>query len=232
LREPLRSIESFSKMTRERYAARLDDTGIDYLDRVIRAAGRMNGLIDDTMRLSKARRAKVTPEPVDAQSLVAEVRERLERRIHDTGARITVEPDLPLLLVDRSWVTQALFNLVANALKFSAPGKAPDVTIRGYAEDGEVGLIVADRGPGVDPDHRERIFELFQRAVGREVEGSGAGLAIVQQVALRHEGRAWVRPREGGGSEFVMTFGRGHSSATAAVAAAGARPSLMKSLRD
>lgn len=215
LREPLRSIESFSKLTRERYAGQLDETGTDYLDRVIRATGRMNGLIDDIMRLSKARRAKVAPQPVDAHRLVEDVRELLEQRIQATAARFTVEPDLPLLRVDRGWVTQALFNLVANALKFSALGEAPDVTIRGYAQDGEVGLVVADRGPGVDVEHRERIFELFQRAVGREVEGSGAGLAIVQQVALRHDGRVWVQPREGGGSEFVITFGTQGSSAGA-----------------
>ena len=53
----------------------------------------------------------------------------------------------------------------------------------------------------------KRIFELFQRAVGRDIEGTGAGLAIVQQVARRHGGRAWVRPRKGGGSEFIITFG-------------------------
>jgi signal transduction histidine kinase len=48
---------------------------------------------------------------------------------------------------------------------------------------------------------------LFQRAVGREVEGTGAGLAIVRQIAERHNGNAWVRPHEGGGSEFIVTFG-------------------------
>ena len=62
-----------------------------------------------------------------------------------------------------------------------------------------MGIVVRDRGPGVAPEHAERIFQLFQRAVGREVEGTGAGLAIVRQVAERHGGRAWVQSREGGG---------------------------------
>ena len=75
-----------------------------------------------------------------------------------------------------------------------------------------MGLIVCDRGPGVAPEHADRIFQLFQRAVGREVEGTGAGLAIVRQVAERHGGRAWVQPREGGGSEFVLTFGLSQTS--------------------
>jgi signal transduction histidine kinase len=62
---------------------------------------------------------------------------------------------------------------------------------------------------GVPADYSERIFQLFQRAVSRNIEGTGAGLAIVKRVAERHGGRAWVRPREGGGSEFVITFGSG-----------------------
>jgi len=70
-----------------------------------------------------------------------------------------------------------------------------------------VGLIVRDRGIGVEPDQAQRIFQLFYRAVGREVSGTGAGLAIVQQIAHRHGGRAWVQPRDGGGSEFVLVFG-------------------------
>ena len=70
----------------------------------------------------------------------------------------------------------------------------------------EAGIVVKDRGPGVPAEYRERIFELFQRAVGHEVEGTGGGLAIVRSVADRHGGHAWMRPREGGGSEFIITF--------------------------
>ncbi len=208
LREPLRAIESFSRMTRERYGAQLDDTGNNFLDRVVRAAGRMSGLIDDIMRLTKARQGKVIPTAVPACGLVDEVLNQLEQRIVESHGQVTVAPDLPTLIVDPSWVTQALVNLVGNALKFATPGATPEVTISGYYGDTEVGLIVADRGPGVPPEHQERIFQLFQRAVGRDIEGSGAGLAIVQQVAVRHGGRAWVRARQGGGSEFIITFGR------------------------
>ena len=63
-----------------------------------------------------------------------------------------------------------------------------------------------DRGPGISEEYRERIFSLFQRAVSRRVEGTGAGLAIVRQVAERHGGSAFMRSREGGGSEFIITL--------------------------
>jgi signal transduction histidine kinase len=113
--------------------------------------------------------------------------------------------------VDKTWATQAIYNLIANALKFSREGEAPDVEVAPYRPEGPgrnaVGIVVRDRGPGIAPEHTERIFQLFQRAVGREVEGTGAGLAIVRQIAERHGGSAWVEPRQGGGSEFIITFG-------------------------
>ena len=121
-----------------------------------------------------------------------------------------MSPDLPVIRGDRRWLTQALQNLVANALNFSLPDSPPEIEIAPYSLPDEesassIAIAVLDHGPGIDSDHSERIFELFQRAVRRRVEGTGAGLAIVRQVAERHGGRAFVEAREGGGSTFVMT---------------------------
>lgn len=104
-----------------------------------------------------------------------------------------------------------MYNLIANALKFHLAGTVPDIEIAPFhLTEGMIpltGIVVRDRGIGVEPDQAQRIFQLFQQAVGREVSGTGAGLAIVQQIAHLHGGRAWVQPREGGGSEFVLLFG-------------------------
>ncbi|MEE9143238.1 MAG: ATP-binding protein, partial [Candidatus Binatia bacterium] len=108
------------------------------------------------------------------------------------------------------------YNLVANALKFTRKGEVPELEIGPYQPNGEDpkvdGIVVRDRGPGLAPEHSERIFQLFQRGVGREIEGTGAGLAIVRQIAERHGGRAWTQPRQGGGSEFIITFARSETS--------------------
>lgn len=170
----------------------------------------MNRLLDDILTLSRAQRIELVAEEVESGDIVAAVLHRLERKIAETAAKISAAPNLPKLHVDKTWLTQALYNLVVNALKFTRDGEAPDIEIARYDANGknspEVGIAVRDRRPGVPVDQAERIFTLFQRGVGRKVEGTGAGLAIVRQIAERHGGRAWVQPREGGGSEFIFTF--------------------------
>ncbi|TKS63771.1 MAG: PAS domain-containing sensor histidine kinase [Nitrospira sp.] len=211
LREPLRSIENFSRMVHDRYADQLDDKGKDFLRRVVRGAQRMDQLMADLLALSRAQRMDQPTEEVEGERIVEEALRRLGDKIKETGATVRIAKPLPRFRANSTWVTQGVYNLLTNALKFTRPGEAPNIEIAPYQPSGqanaEVGLVVRDRGPGVAPEHAERIFQLFQRAVGREIEGTGAGLAIVRQVAERHGGRAWVRPREGGGAEFILTFG-------------------------
>ena len=210
LREPIRSVQSFSEMVRTRYSDRLDERGVDYLERIDRASARMHTLLESLLELSRAQRLNVPGERVAAGDIVQSVLERLSDTIRATNAKIVVNDHLPELRVNPTWAAAAVYNLISNALKYTKPGEAPQIEIEGFSprpgEPDGLGLIVKDRGVGVSAQLRERIFELFFRGVGREVEGTGTGLAIVRQVAERHGGSAWVRAREGGGSEFVVTF--------------------------
>ncbi|RPI87964.1 MAG: PAS domain S-box protein, partial [Planctomycetaceae bacterium] len=206
LREPLRAIENFSKLVVERYADRLDEKGRDFLNRVVRAAGRLDRLLQDVLTLSRVQRTTCPDADIDSEEIVADALRQLEPRIRETSGIVRVIRPLPALHADRRWATQAVYNLVSNAIKYTRAAEPPDIEIAGYEGAEGVGLVVRDRGMGVPPEYSERIFQLFQRVVGREVEGTGAGLAIVRRVAERHGGKAWVWPRAGGGSEFVVTF--------------------------
>jgi PAS domain S-box-containing protein len=211
LREPLRAIENFSRLIQERYADRMDEKGQDFLQRIIRGAKRLDQLLLDILTVSRAQRLELPLEEVSTEDIVRDVLGRLETRIQETGAKVRMQEGLPRLQVDRTWATQAIYNLVVNALKFTRDGEPPDVEIAPYfaPEDSRaIGIAVCDRGPGVAPEQAERIFDLFQRAVGREIAGTGAGLAIVKQVGQRHGGDAWLEPRAGGGSKFIVTFAK------------------------
>jgi two-component system, sensor histidine kinase and response regulator len=212
LREPLRAIQNFSSMVCDRYAAQLDAKGQDFLQRVVRGAQRLDRLLEDVLTLSRVQRTAQPTEEVSPGEIVADVLRQLEPRIRETGAAVRVCEPLPQVSADRRWATQAIYNLISNALKYVPEGATPDVEIAGYVGPEGTGLVVRDRGLGVPPEHAERIFQLFQRAVGRNIEGTGAGLAIVRRVAERHGGKAWVAPREGGGSEFYLTFGTSQSA--------------------
>lgn len=211
LKEPVRAIQSFAMLIVSRYSAQLEEKGRDFLQRVIDASSRMQHLLDDVLMLSRAQRTIDLSQEVDLNLVVRDVLIQTQARIEETQAQIQIIGTLPTIRGDKRWLNQAVLNLIVNALKFALPGHVPDIEIAAYefTEGDRVlpGMVVRDRGPGVEAEHRERIFELFQRAVSRQVEGTGAGLAIVRQVAEGHLGRAFVQPREGGGSEFIMTFG-------------------------
>ncbi|MCB0013005.1 MAG: hypothetical protein KDE34_13930, partial [Anaerolineales bacterium] len=159
------------------------------------------------VRLVEVQQLDSVPTITDLNTIAAHVLERLEAQIEASRANIVVDTHLPKLYVDQLWASEALFNLVGNALKYHQPEQAPDILIQRYEDDSGLGIAVLDRGPGVAEEYRERIFELFKRTVNREVAGTGAGLAIVRQIANRHGGRAWVEDRPGGGASFCLTFG-------------------------
>ena len=212
LREPLRAIRSFSELLRDRTTGQLGNTEASFLTRVIDGADRLDRLLEDVLMLSRAQRASEANEPIDPRMVIDDVLKQLEPRITETGASVSVADALPKVRVDPRWLRQSVFNLVANALKFVNPGEAPQIEIVGYERSTDAGtqtgLAVQDRGPGIPEEHAERVFQLFQRAVGRKVEGTGAGLAIVRQVAKRYGGNAWVEPRSGGGSCFYLAFAK------------------------
>jgi len=211
LREPLRAIGGFSQLLHERYPERLDDKGRDFLRRIVRGVDRMSKLLDDLLMLAQARRMRPPMATVDLRLIICDVLRQLDSQVRATGAQVKMAQDFPYLRVNRTWASRGIYNLVSNALKFTRDGEAPEVEIVPYRTASEVGIAVRDRGPGIETAELRRIFHLFRRATGREVPGTGAGLAIVQQIAERHGGRVWAQPRDGGGAEFVLTFGQGEA---------------------
>jgi signal transduction histidine kinase len=136
---------------------------------------------------------------------------RVRASARDRAVDIAIRPDLPRItvLVDASQVEVALVNLIENAVKYSDPGSPVEV---GAVEVGDsVDFIVQDRGIGIPPADRDRIFERFyrvDRARSRVTGGTGLGLSIVRNVARNHGGEVRVESREGEGSTFVIQLPR------------------------
>lgn len=129
---------------------------------------------------------------------------RLERRLADYDVKTLLPSDLPLVNLDGVLIEQVLINLLENAVKFSPPKSAIDLTAS--AGGTEVLVEIADRGPGLPPGEEKRIFDKFYRAGPLREGGVGLGLAICRGIIEAHGGRIWAENRPGGGARFLFTL--------------------------
>jgi signal transduction histidine kinase len=163
----------------------------------------MDGLIADILTYSRLTREEITLRPTSLETVVDQVLANSATLLEETEAGIAVERPLPAVNAHRPTLTQAVDNLISNAVKFVSPGTRPDVRIRAERRAGMVRLMVEDNGVGIDPAHRERIFRPFERLHGVEsYPGTGIGLAIVRRSAERMGGTCGVEPNPAGGSRF------------------------------
>lgn len=219
LQEPLRKIQAFGDRLRTRFAGQLGEQGSDFLTRMMDAADRMQKLIQDLLQLSRVTTRALPFERCDLAEIVRGVLGDLELKIASTGARMTVV-GLPVLQADPTQMRQLFQNLVANALKFQAPGMRPDVLIAGQTfpnHNGELPEVppgeplceirVQDNGIGFSEEFAEQIFSPFKRLHARtEFEGSGIGLSVCRKITDRHRGKIVAHSVEGQGATFIVTL--------------------------
>ena len=130
---------------------------------------------------------------------------RLQEEIRTARAEIQVSPPLAAVWANPSLLEEILFNLLSNALKFVAPATAPRVEIHSEQVETNIRLWIGDKGIGIDPEHHEKIFEIFERLhKNDDYPGTGIGLAIVAKGIERMRGRAGVDSNLGEGSRFWL----------------------------
>jgi light-regulated signal transduction histidine kinase (bacteriophytochrome) len=208
LAEPLRSVSGFVSLLERRYRDRLDEQGLELIAYAVDGVARMQAMIDDLLLYSRAGTVDLRRERVAAGEVVAAALRDLAPAVAERGASVEVG-ELPEVHADPSQLQRVLQNLLANAIKFTAPGVTPCVVVSGRAGDGDCELAVADNGIGVDAGDAERVFEMFARVRGGgDYEGTGLGLAICRRIVERHGGRLWVEPNAGGGSVFRLALPR------------------------
>jgi len=206
LQEPLRKIQAFGDRLKVKYAETLVGDGIDYLDRMQKAAGRMQALINDLLVFSRITTKAQPFAAVDLEEIAHEVVHDLEVRIHQAGGEVIVGA-LPAIDADALQMRQLLQNLVGNGLKFHRPDLPPRVEISGKVFNNTAEITVSDNGIGFDEKYADRIFTMFERLHGRAAyEGTGIGLAICRKIAHRHGGEIRANSVPGAGAQFVVTL--------------------------
>jgi PAS domain S-box-containing protein len=219
LQEPLRKIVVFGERLKEKCAEEFSVEGRDYLERMQKAAARMQILINDLLSFSRVTTKAQPFVSVDLAKTAREVVSDLEARIEMVKGRVEVGP-LPLLEAEPLQMRQLLQNLIGNALKFRRPDEAPVVKVEAKVFAGPrprmdaespaeqlCQLTISDNGIGFEEKYLDRIFNVFQRLHTRnEYEGTGMGLAIARKIALYHGGDITATSKVGQGSAFIVTL--------------------------
>jgi signal transduction histidine kinase/DNA-binding LacI/PurR family transcriptional regulator len=206
LQEPLRMVKSYLQLIERRYAGQLDEDADEFIAFAVDGAERMQALINDLLQYSRVTTHGKPFAPTDCTAVLDHALANLKVAIEESGAVVTHD-SLPTVLADDVQLTQLLQNLVGNAIKFHKPDTPPQVHVGVEREDGEWLFSVQDNGIGIEPQHFERIFLIFQRLHSREeYEGTGIGLAVCKKIVERHGGRIWVESEPGKGSTFTFTM--------------------------
>ncbi|HTH16289.1 MAG TPA: ATP-binding protein [Magnetospirillum sp.] len=204
LKEPIRSIVSFSQLLERRCRDSLSDQGHEYLAFIMNEALRLSHLVTDLLNYSRCKGESMAVAPVDCSQTVAEVVASLREGIAEAKAEITCGP-MPVVRGDSSQLSQLFQNLIANALKFARPGVPPAIHIEAERTDDAWLFKVSDNGIGIEPQYTDYIFEVFRRLHTRDsFPGTGIGLAICKRVVENHGGRIWVTSTPGEGTTFLF----------------------------
>lgn len=204
LRAPLRSIQSFSGLLDSRASAQLDETSRDHLQRIRRAADRMDGLLTGLGELSQATGAELRSGPVDLGLLCDWALAELQDAQPGRSAEV-VSDGLEGLLAqgDERLLRLALSKLLDNAWRFTPTGKGVRIELHGSHDGGRVRLRIRDHGSGFDMRYLHKIFQPFQRLHGpAEGAGHGLGLAVAQRIVERHGGSLDAESAGSGGATF------------------------------
>lgn len=216
LNEPIRKIQIFIKIIKELYLKE-DEKGIDYVDRTIKSAERMQTLITDLLAYSRLS-AQVKPEITDLNVVLQEVLSDFDYLIERKNATVKAT-ELPTIDSIPSQLRQVFQNLIGNALKFSGGNEPPLIEITAeliadksfdsptVPEGKYCRIIVKDNGIGFDEIYLDRIFIIFQSLNDRQTyEGTGIGLAIAKKIIEKHNGLITARSEVGKGASFIIVL--------------------------
>ncbi|MCE3282043.1 MAG: chemotaxis protein [Chitinophagaceae bacterium] len=218
LKEPLRKIQAFGNLLRDKVRDKLGDAENKYIEKMINSSNRMQNLVDDILTLSRLSNTEVPFTKVDLNEIINNIADDLEVTIRDKNAVIKAD-QLSVTHAVPGQMHQLFQNLITNGLKFNEH-KQPAIRITQKAMPkkwaGELGINakdfhvveVSDNGIGFEQKYAEKIFGIFQRLDGNSYQGSGIGLAICQKIMDNHKGYIKAESTPGRGTKFLLAFAK------------------------
>jgi two-component system, NtrC family, sensor histidine kinase KinB len=209
LKTPLTSMRMAIHLLLEEKVGSLTEKQADLLMTAREDSNRLNGILNSLLDMSRMEAGKSPFEfsAVPLQTLLIQAVEPFRRAAQDQGVVLAVEKtgDNPEVRIDSTRIIHVFGNLIANALKYTAPGG--NITLSGRSEDGLVRCLVSDTGSGIPEQYLRKVFEPFFRVPDPgNTKGAGLGLAIAREIVEAHGGTMDVESREGVGTTFSFTL--------------------------
>ena len=201
LQEPLRMINSYAQLL----VASQPDTNPTYVRYITNGTNRMRELLADLLTYAEVSGAMEQPlQNVDLNVVVQQALGTLRDRITESHSEITVDA-LPTIRAHEGRMASIFLNLLSNAIKYHGE-QPPRIHVTAAVTPEHVKVAVTDNGVGIAPEYHEKVFVAFKRLHGRDIPGTGIGLAICQRIVERYGGRIWVESTVGQGATFRFTL--------------------------
>lgn len=211
LRAPLRHIHGFAEILAEEAGPELSESARRHLKTIQNGVRRMAKLLEDMLSLARLGRQELRRQNCLLGGLVREVVADLEPETRGRHVEWRI-PELPGVECDPALMKQVLYNLLANAVKFTRTRAPAIIEIGQVSQDGEQVIFVRDNGVGFNMKFADKLFGIFQRLHRtQDFEGTGVGLAIVQRLIRRHGGRVWVEAELDRGATFYVSLPAGEA---------------------
>jgi light-regulated signal transduction histidine kinase (bacteriophytochrome) len=203
LKAPLRGIKALTDWLSADYGDKFDAEGKEQLKMLTSRVDRMNNLLEGVLQYSRIGRITEQKVQINLNELVKEIIESLAA---PEQIKITIENQLPVIVSEPSRIRQVFENLLSNAVRFMGKPEGL-VKVSSCEQDGYWKFSVSDTGPGIEEQHFEKIFRLFQTLQAKDLfESTGAGLTITKKIVELYGGKIWLTSKVGEGSTFFFTL--------------------------
>ncbi len=204
LQEPLRVIGSHAELLARRFPEQLGEEGHELIRSMVEGVRRLQRLIVNLLQYAKAGSSAAAPEPTELRSALETALRHLQEQVKEHYATITYD-ELPTVCADSVPLTQVFQNLIGNALKYRRADQPPQIQVSARRNGSQWLISVTDNGQGFDSQYAEHVFGFLKRLHGREIPGSGIGLALCRRLIERWGGQIWATAEPGQGATFTFS---------------------------
>jgi len=206
LRSPLTAIQGMTQILMEDYEDLLDKDGRYYLERIDANVKKMESLINDLLKLSRAGRIKSPKEQIESLTMVSKIIDDISKEEGISNWNIAIDKSLPPVVYDRPALNEVFYNIIKNAVIFMGDQREPSIEVGYERQDNCVIFHVRDNGIGIESENIDKIFKVFERVRDIDSKGNGVGLAFVKKIIEHYGGKIWVESSKGHGSTFYFTI--------------------------